>query len=109
MPPEIDETKCIKCGACVDVCTEDVYFGSRKKKIPSIAYADFCFHCNCCVEHCPSKALSLRIPLPLLLLFRGADRASGEAPFDGQPGRGIPVESKKPSMARRNRRLPDET
>ncbi len=28
MPPEIDYEKCIACGACVDVCAEDVFFGT---------------------------------------------------------------------------------
>ncbi len=28
MPPEIDYERCIACGACVDVCAEDVFFGT---------------------------------------------------------------------------------
>ena len=50
MPPRIDETKCIKCGVCVDVCAEDVYFTSEPGKVPVVSYPEFCFHCNCCVE-----------------------------------------------------------
>lgn len=70
MPPRIDETKCIQCGACADVCAEDVYFGSELGKTPVVRYPEFCFHCNCCVEECPGQAISLRIPLPEMLLYK---------------------------------------
>ncbi len=70
MPPRIDETKCIQCGGCVDACAEDVYFGSEPGKTPVVSYPGFCFHCNCCVEECPSQAISLRIPLPEMLLYK---------------------------------------
>ena len=35
MPPIINESKCIKCGVCVDICSEDVFFGSKKKEFLS--------------------------------------------------------------------------
>ncbi len=70
MPPRIDETKCIQCGACVDACAEDVYFGSELGKTPIVSYPEFCFHCNCCVEECPGQAISLRIPLTEMLLYK---------------------------------------
>jgi adenylylsulfate reductase subunit B len=70
MPPHIDESKCVRCGFCTDVCAEDVYFGSEPGKIPIITYPGFCFHCNCCVEECPAKAIHLRIPLPEMLLYK---------------------------------------
>jgi adenylylsulfate reductase subunit B len=70
MPPVIDATKCTRCAACVDVCAEDVYFGSTESEVPKITYPDFCFHCNCCVEECPVNAITLRIPLPQMLLYR---------------------------------------
>jgi adenylylsulfate reductase subunit B len=70
MPPVIDETKCIACGTCADVCAEDVYFGSEDGKVPVPAYPDFCFHCNCCVEECPAQDIHLRVPLPLMLLYK---------------------------------------
>ena len=70
MPPLIDEEKCTRCGTCVDVCAEDVYFGSETGETPIVTYPEFCFHCNCCVEECPAEAISLRIPLPLTLLHK---------------------------------------
>lgn len=71
MPPVIDETKCIGCGKCVDICTEDVFFGSRKKQVPVVTYPEFCAHFNACVEACPVEgAIRLRIPLPLMLLYK---------------------------------------
>ena len=70
MPPMIDEAKCVRCGACADVCAEDVYYGSENGELPSVTYPEFCFHCNCCVEECPGQAISLRIPLPEMLLYK---------------------------------------
>lgn len=70
MPPVIDREKCTACGTCVDVCSEDVYFGSEPGETPQVTYPEVCFHCNCCVQECPSEALRLRIPLPQMLLFK---------------------------------------
>jgi adenylylsulfate reductase subunit B len=54
----------------MEVCAEDVYFGSEAAKLPVVAYPEFCFHCNCCVEECPVDAITLRIPLPEMLLYK---------------------------------------
>jgi adenylylsulfate reductase, subunit B len=70
MPPVIDTTKCIQCGTCGEVCAEDVYFGLEAGKLPVVTYPEFCFHCNCCVEECPVDAITLRIPLPEMLLYK---------------------------------------
>ena len=70
MPPVIDPEKCTACGTCVDVCSEDVYFGSETGETPRVTYPEVCFHCNCCVQECPSEAISLRIPLPQMLLCK---------------------------------------
>lgn len=73
MPPVINTEKCIRCGKCVDVCTEDVYFGSRKKQFPQVTYPEECVYCNACVEECPAPgAVKLRIPLPMMLLYKPA-------------------------------------
>ncbi|MCS7280639.1 MAG: ferredoxin family protein [Desulfobacterota bacterium] len=70
MPPVIEPELCSACGKCVDVCSEDVYFGSEKDSVPHVAYPEFCFHCRLCVEECPNGAIKLRIPLPLMLSYK---------------------------------------
>ena len=71
MPPIINENICIKCGKCFEVCAQDVFYGSQKKKVPTVTYPEFCIHCNCCVHECPvDGAIRLRIPLPLMLLYK---------------------------------------
>jgi NAD-dependent dihydropyrimidine dehydrogenase PreA subunit len=71
MPPVIDPDKCIRCGKCVDICPEDVYFGSRKKHVPQVNYPQECAYCNGCVEECPVEGtIRLRIPLPMTLLYK---------------------------------------
>lgn len=70
MPPVIDPEKCIACGSCVDACTEDVFYGSEKGEVPVVTYPEFCTHFNCCVQVCPEEgAITLRVPLPLMLLY----------------------------------------
>ena len=44
MPPVIDEDKCTACGVCVDVCPQDVFFGSDEQNTPIISYSDECWH-----------------------------------------------------------------
>jgi len=74
MPPVIYTDKCTSCGKCVDVCPEDVFFGSKKKKVPVISYPHDCWHCNACVYECPvDGAIRLRIPLPMMVLYKDTD------------------------------------
>jgi adenylylsulfate reductase subunit B len=71
MPPVINKNKCINCHKCVEACAQDVFFGSVKKKTPSITYPDFCIHCSVCINECPAEgAIKLRIPMPLTLLYK---------------------------------------
>jgi adenylylsulfate reductase, subunit B len=70
MPPVIDKTKCKKCMKCVETCSEDVYFGSKRKAFPQVTYPEECAYCNACVEECPESAVKLRIPLPMMLLYK---------------------------------------
>ena len=74
MPPIIDPNMCKRCGVCVDICPEDVFFGSKKKEVPVVSYPDECWHCNSCVSECPVEgAVRLRIPLPMMVLYKEAD------------------------------------
>jgi adenylylsulfate reductase subunit B len=71
MPPVIDQGKCTKCGQCAANCSEDVFYGSEKKKVPLISYPEECWHCNACVQVCPApEAIRLRIPLPMMVCYK---------------------------------------
>jgi len=75
MPPIINEEKCTKCATCVDMCPEDVFFGSRKKQFPKVTYPQECVYCNACVEECPAEgAITLRLPLPMMLIYKPSAR-----------------------------------
>ncbi len=71
MAPIIDRERCSGCGECVEVCAQDVFFGSSKGEPPVVAYPDMCYYCNSCVEECPVEgAIKLRIPLPLHIAYK---------------------------------------
>ena len=71
MPPVINEEKCSKCGICVDICAEDVFFGSKKREIPLVTCPELCMHCNCCVDDCPVEgAIALRTPANLMIVYK---------------------------------------
>jgi len=71
MPPVVDKNKCTQCGQCVEICSEDVFFGSKKKQTPLVSYPQECWHCNACVQVCPAEgAIRLRIPLPLTVCYK---------------------------------------
>jgi adenylylsulfate reductase subunit B len=68
MPPIIDKNRCITCGICVNICPQDVFFGSKRKKVPKVTYPEECWHCNACVLDCPKEgAIRLRIPTPMFI------------------------------------------
>jgi adenylylsulfate reductase, subunit B len=71
MPPVIDKDICVACGMCVNICPQDVFFGSKKKQTPTVAYPDECWHCNACVLDCPKEgAVRLRIPAPKMIIHK---------------------------------------
>ncbi|MFC1910504.1 ferredoxin family protein [Chloroflexota bacterium] len=70
MPPIIDEDTCTGCGTCVDICPEDVFWGSVEGQTPVVCYPNECWNCNSCVLECEVKAISLRIPLPLSIMYK---------------------------------------
>jgi len=71
MPPVIEAKKCIVCGQCTNVCSEDVFFGSQKGEVPIVTYPDECWHCNACVLDCPAEGtIKLRIPLPMIISYK---------------------------------------
>jgi NAD-dependent dihydropyrimidine dehydrogenase PreA subunit len=75
MPPVIDPDKCIRCGRCVEFCTEDVFFGSKNGEVPTVTYPKECSHFSGCVYVCPVPgAITRRIPLPMLLVYKPDDQ-----------------------------------
>lgn len=67
MPPIITITQCKACGICADICPTDV-LAIRKGNPPVVKYPEECWHCNACVLDCPASAITLRIPLPAMML-----------------------------------------
>lgn len=54
--PEIDASKCQKCGKCVKECTSNALF-EPKGKVP-ILLPDLCSACQTCLDVCPFGAIS---------------------------------------------------
>lgn len=75
MPPIINMTECKACGICADICPTDV-FEMKKGSPPMIRYPEECWHCNACVLDCPEAAITLRIPLPAMMLHVDAKARS---------------------------------
>jgi adenylylsulfate reductase subunit B len=70
MPPIIDKDKCNGCGKCIEICPNDVFFGSQQGEVPKVTYPDQCWHENACVYDCPQEAINLRIPLPMMIVYK---------------------------------------
>jgi adenylylsulfate reductase subunit B len=70
MPPIINEKRCTACGICAEICPQDVFWGTERKKTPVISYPEECWHCNACVLDCPEQAVTLRIPLPMSICYK---------------------------------------
>ena len=71
MPPLINESKCIRCGLCAEICPLGLFrFDKASGNPPEVAFPDECWHCNSCVLDCPKKAITLRVPLCQMLLHR---------------------------------------
>lgn len=73
MPPIINYDLCNKCNLCVKICPMDVMQTDEDKK-PVAMYPDECWHCNACSLDCPQKAITLRYPLPHMLLYVDAKK-----------------------------------
>ena len=71
MPPVINKKNCTACGTCINICPQDVFWGSELKKIPVVTYPEECWHCNACIFDCPAEdAIKLRMPLPMMAVIR---------------------------------------
>lgn len=70
MPPIINKDECSGCGECVEICPTDVFFGTEKGQIPVVTYPDECWHEAACILDCPKGAIKLRIPLPMMIIYK---------------------------------------
>jgi adenylylsulfate reductase, subunit B len=69
MPPLIDRRSCVGCGTCAELCPMGVFSGTEGDGVPVARHEEECWHCNACVTDCPENALTLRIPLPAMVLY----------------------------------------
>jgi uncharacterized protein (DUF362 family)/Pyruvate/2-oxoacid:ferredoxin oxidoreductase delta subunit len=62
--PAIDQSKCIKCGVCIEQCPTNPKSLSRKaeSEVPVYDYKR-CIRCYCCQEICPEKAIYVKTPV----------------------------------------------
>ena len=70
-----DESKCIGCNTCVDVCRCDVMLPNPEKgKPPIVTYPDECWYCGACVSDCPvAGANRLNHPLNQRIAWKRKD------------------------------------
>ena len=63
--PFITESKCIKCGICINMCPVTPkavdWRDGQKEKTPVYTYKR-CIRCYCCQELCPESAITLKAP-----------------------------------------------
>jgi len=52
----VDETMCVECGICVDVCPADAISVNGKAEIDT----EKCTGCGACVDECAQGAISLQ-------------------------------------------------
>jgi NAD-dependent dihydropyrimidine dehydrogenase PreA subunit len=79
-PLRFDETLCIGCNRCVEVCQVDILIPNPEKGKPPVPiYPGECYYCGCCVMECPKKgAIKLRHPLMNQAKFIGAKAGAHE-------------------------------
>ena len=64
-PLLFDETRCIGCNACVNICQVDILIPNPEKgKPPVVLFPGECYYCGACVMSCPvDGAIRLQHPL----------------------------------------------
>ncbi|MFX0085495.1 MAG: 4Fe-4S binding protein [Candidatus Hodarchaeota archaeon] len=59
--PELDESKCTKCGFCIEVCPQNVF--NNWKGRYTVQRPENCLECGACVLNCQGGAISFE-PFP---------------------------------------------
>ena len=57
----LDQSKCIKCGICYDVCPKGVFEIGDGNKTILLKHQEKCVICEACVFQCPAGALILKV------------------------------------------------
>lgn len=56
---KVDESKCVGCGACVNVCPVQMYeLKNGKSKVKQEKIKD-CMECHACEISCPQRAITI--------------------------------------------------
>ena len=78
MPPVIHADKCIRCETCTQICCMDVFGPAEQGTVPQVRWPEECWHCRACVMDCPTQAIELHYPLPMMMLWKDAPRRKEE-------------------------------
>ena len=63
-PLRFDDSRCIGCNRCANVCQVDIMIPSEEKgKHPVVLFPGECYYCGSCVMACSQDAISLHHPL----------------------------------------------
>ncbi len=64
-PITFDETLCIGCNRCMNICQVDIFIPNPEKgRPPVVLYPGECYYCGSCVMVCPKQgAIHLNHPL----------------------------------------------
>lgn len=82
MPPVIKKETCTGCGLCTQICCMDVFGPTEMGQCPVIRYPKECWHCRACVMDCPTQSITLRYPLPMMMLARRKEPMEGREAYD---------------------------
>ena len=55
--PTIDQSKCTKCGTCIEVCPVQVFEKKDDKVV--VAKPGECIGCRACESQCPAEAIKV--------------------------------------------------
>ena len=65
-PIRFDETLCVGCNRCMNICQVDIFIPNPEKgKPPVVLYPGECYYCGSCVMVCP-KPGAIRLDHPLM-------------------------------------------
>jgi NAD-dependent dihydropyrimidine dehydrogenase PreA subunit len=62
-----NESLCIACGQCYEVCPTDIFQFDKTKKVLTVAHPEECWYCGAFIYDCPVEG-ALRMEFPLAVL-----------------------------------------